>query len=56
VAVVAAASAVLPISNAAAESKSRERAIRIGAITGAIGLFVASETVAKDALCPDDCR
>ena len=42
---------------AAAEIKSdRERAIRIAAIAGAIGLYVASETVAKDALAPDACR
>lgn len=42
---------------AAAEIKSdRERAIRIAAIAGAIGLDVASENVAKDALAPDACR
>jgi hypothetical protein len=42
---------------AAAEIKTdRERAIRIAAIAGAIGLYVASETVAKDALDPDECR
>ena len=42
---------------ASAEIKSdRERAIRIAAIAGAIGLYVVSETVAKDALAPDACR
>lgn len=50
------AAAALPASDAAAEDQARERAIRAGAIAGAMTLFIVSETVAKDALAPDTCR
>ncbi len=51
-----AAAVTLPTAEAAADSKSRERRIRIAAIAGAMVLYVASETVAKDAISPDRCR
>lgn len=54
---IAAAALLCAPAPASAEIKSdRERLIRIAAIAGAIGLYVASETVAKDALAPDACR
>jgi membrane-associated phospholipid phosphatase len=55
-AAIAAAAAALPASDAAAERTARERAIRVGAIAGAMALYVAHETLAKDALSPDTCR
>jgi membrane-associated phospholipid phosphatase len=45
-----------PGAAAESERKSSERVIRVGAIAAMIGIFVASETVAKDALAPDECR
>ena len=65
-AVLVAALAALPASDAAAEPTApeptapeptaRERKIRLAAIAGAIALYVATETVAKDAVSPDTCR
>jgi hypothetical protein len=53
---VAAAAAARPVPEAAADPKARERAIRIGAIGAAMALYITSETVAKDAISPDECR
>jgi membrane-associated phospholipid phosphatase len=50
------AATALPASDAAADPKARDRKYRVAAIGAAILLFVASETVAKDALSPDRCR
>lgn len=55
-AAIAAAAAALPASDAAAERPARERAIRVGVIAGAMALYIAHETLAKDALSPDSCR
>lgn len=55
-ALVAALAAALPASDAAADPKARDRKYRVAAIGAAILLFVASETVAKDAIAPDRCR
>ena len=55
-ATLAAAAVTLPASDAAADPKTRERAIRVGAIGAAVLLYTASETVAKDAISPDHCR
>jgi membrane-associated phospholipid phosphatase len=55
-AALAAAALFAAPSTAAAEIKSnKERAIRIAAIAAAMGIYITSETVAKDALDPDTC-
>jgi membrane-associated phospholipid phosphatase len=52
---VAAALVTVSASDAAAD-RARERKLRVVAIAAAMGLYIASETVAKDALSPDTCR
>jgi hypothetical protein len=56
---IAAALVTLSAADAAADAaadRARERKIRIAAIAAAMGLYIASETVAKDAISPDTCR
>jgi len=55
-ALIAAATAALSDRDAAADPRSRERAIRVAAIGAGIVLYAASEIVGKDAISPDECR
>jgi membrane-associated phospholipid phosphatase len=48
--------AALPTSDAAADPELRHRRLRVAVISAGILLFIASETVAKDAISPDECR